>query len=407
MPDRVRPGAPYLRRNGRSFVPVGAHLVPPEGPDWPWRVGPAAFDRGFAAMAAAGMTAVRIDLAWAAVEPAEGSYDEDHLRVLDEIVGAAGRHGLLLHPALLMGGEVGDAFWDVPWRAGRHPHRDGGLLASQAAHVGMLARRWAGDPRLLAWDLTDEPPFWPFGDTTDGEARAWTGALAAAIRAADPGAVVTVGTAGQDITLGSVPGGRRGRRAGHRLRPPLPDLSPGPVPGRPAGLEDDARGRVRDRARGGGGPSGHGPRVRGVVGAVRPPADRRARSPAGLVEPRPGRGGVLRLVLDRRRAGRLRARPLRPGAARDPVRRRRRDGAARPRGTVLAELAATVARLDLDGLAGDGPAAATAILVPHEYARPYDAAALRARTTRRRGSTFPPRPPGRRSAIPCRSWPGG
>ena len=42
----------------------------------------------------------------------------------------------------------------------------------------MLARRWRGDPAILAWDLTDEPPLWLFPDTTDDEARAWTSALA-------------------------------------------------------------------------------------------------------------------------------------------------------------------------------------------------------------------------------------
>ncbi len=49
-------------------------------------------------------------------------------------------------------------------------------------------------------------------------------------------------------------------------------------------------------------------------------------------------------------------------------------GAPRPRAAVLAELAATVARLDLDGRAGFGYSPAAAVVVPHEYARPYDPA---------------------------------
>src|SRR4029453_18512620 len=48
-------------------------------------------------------------------------------------------------------------------------------------------------------------------------------------------------------------------------------------------------------------------------------------------------------------------------------------GNLRPRGKVLSELAATVATLDLDGLASAGPGpATTAIIVPHEYVRPDD-----------------------------------
>ena len=74
------PAPIYLHLGGRPFMPVGAHFVPVEGPDWPWRVGPEAFDRAFAGMAAAGLDAARIDLLWSAIEPEPGRYDEAHLR---------------------------------------------------------------------------------------------------------------------------------------------------------------------------------------------------------------------------------------------------------------------------------------------------------------------------------------
>src|SRR5207342_2496051 len=61
-------GRHYLRRDGRSILPVGAHFVPVQGPDWPWRVDAGAFDAAFGQMAAAGLDAVRIDLLWSAVE---------------------------------------------------------------------------------------------------------------------------------------------------------------------------------------------------------------------------------------------------------------------------------------------------------------------------------------------------
>ena len=119
--ELVSRGRHYLRRGGRSILPIGAHYVPIQGPDWPWRVGAAEFDRAFAAMAAAGLDTVRIDLLWAALEPEPGRFDETHLKVLDEVLDAARRHGLLLHPTFLIGGEVGDAYWDVPWREERAP----------------------------------------------------------------------------------------------------------------------------------------------------------------------------------------------------------------------------------------------------------------------------------------------
>ena len=167
---RIVRGSHYLQRDGRTILPVGAHLVPVEGPDWPWRVEPDVFERAFERMAAAGLDAVRIDLLWQAIEPQPGRYDERHLRQLDAIFDAARRHGLLVHPALFIGGEVGDAFWDVPWRGERHPHRDPEMRRLQVDHARMLARRWRGDANIIAWDLTDEPPFWVVPDTTDDDA---------------------------------------------------------------------------------------------------------------------------------------------------------------------------------------------------------------------------------------------
>ncbi|GAB3119414.1 glycoside hydrolase 5 family protein [Glaciibacter psychrotolerans] len=196
-------GSHYLRAGNVPYVPVGAHYVPPSGPDWPWRVGAADFDQSFRAMAAAGMNTVRIDLIWAAIEPAPGCMDEAHLQVIDSLFDAAERHGLTLHPALFVGGEVGDAYWDLPWASGRNPHSDEELLVLQERHAGVLARRWRDRPSLVAWDLTDEPPFWLFAeDTSDDQARAWTARIVAAIRAEDPEHLITVGTASQEVDHG-------------------------------------------------------------------------------------------------------------------------------------------------------------------------------------------------------------
>ena len=66
--EPVRRGRHFLVRDGQPYVPVGAHLVPSSGPDWPWRVGIEELDRELAAMAAAGLDTVRVDLVWAALE---------------------------------------------------------------------------------------------------------------------------------------------------------------------------------------------------------------------------------------------------------------------------------------------------------------------------------------------------
>lgn len=196
-------GDRFIKHGGRSILPIGSHFVPASGPDWPWRVGAGEFDAAFADMAKAGLNTVRIDLIWAAIEPAPGDYDEDHLAVIDEIFDSAEKYGLSLHPTLFVGGEVGDAYWDLPWATGRNPHTDQELLEYQVRHAGHLAARWKDRASLIAWDLTDEPPFWPYGSqTTDDDARSWTSAIVEALRAEDPHHLITIGTASQEIDHG-------------------------------------------------------------------------------------------------------------------------------------------------------------------------------------------------------------
>ena len=288
---------------------------------------------------------------------------------------AAGRHGLLLHPALLMGGEVGDAFWDVPWRAGRHPHRDAALVDGQASHAGMLARRWAGDPPR-PWPGTSPTSrrSGPFGDTTDDEARAWTSAP----RSGDPG--------------------RRPRRAGDdRDRRPGDDpWSVGPTswpasstspastrtrsttpgfPGRPAEPPHHACGGLRGCAGGGG--TGrpvmvheYGPRRPSSTRSGSPPttgswrgrawgAERPASSPgAGPTPSRPRMGA-------RPTSGRR----MRPSSASST-----RAGSCGSAGSSWPSSREPSRAWTLDSHAAFGPSSTAAIVVPHEYARPYDPA---------------------------------
>lgn len=376
MSEAVAAGRQYLRHAGRSFLPVGAHVVPPEGPDWPWRVGPEAFGRAFGRMAALGLDTARIDLLWAAIEPRPGTYDEAHLRQLDAILEAARANGLRLHPALFVGGEVGDAYWDVPWRDGRHPHRDPEMLRFQAEHAAMLGRRWHGDPALLAWDLTDEPPLWLFGDTTDDDARAWTGALAAALRSADPAHLVTIGTAEQEVGWGpfrpDVVGDQLDFTCVHPYPIYRPELYPdgllGPRMTRAAAFETALAAGV-----------GRPVMVHeyGASSAQFDP-ERIAAYDRLLCWSALGAGAAGFLAwcwTDAEPAAYGRAPYVRqPHETQFGVTDWR--GELRPRGRVLGELAATVRALDIDRLAADGAQAGAAIMVPHEYAHPYDTAAF-------------------------------
>jgi hypothetical protein len=371
---RPRQGDRYLRIGDRPYLPVGAHYVPIEGPDWPWRVGAASFDRAFAAMARAGLDAVRIDLLWSAIEPEPGRYDEAHLEVLDAVLDAARRHRLLLHPTLFIGGEVGDAFWDVPWRAGRHPHRDPEMLRLQVAHAAKLAARWRGDPAILAWDLTDEPPYWPFRDTTDEDARGWTRALTAAIRAEDPGALVTIGTASQEVGWGpfraDVVAGELDFATVHPYPIFMPELYPdqlvGPRMTHAAAFETAL-----------------------ATGAGRPVMVHEYGASSAQFDPERiaaydrllsysalGRGatGFFAWCWTNAEPAAFRRAPYVRAPHETQFGVTDAAGQLRPRGHVLAGLAKTVRRLDLDGLAAHGPTATAAIPVPHEFAAPYDPA---------------------------------
>jgi hypothetical protein len=373
----VTTGGHYLQRDGRSILPVGAHYVPVEGPDWPWRVGAAQFDRAFAAMAASGLDTVRIDLLWAAIEPSPGRYDDQHLRVLDDVLEAARRHGLLLHPTFLIGGEVGDAYWDVPWRDGRHPHRDPELVALQARHVANIARRWKDDPTVIAWDLTDEPPLWIFRETSDDDARTWTASLARALRQEDPAHLVTIGTSGQDLGHGAFRADVVADQLDFTCVHPYPiyeeDVYPdallSPRMTHAAAFETALAA------------SAGKPVMVHEYGASSAQFDPEAIAAYDrlLTWSSFGRGAIGFYAwcwTDADPAAYQRAPYVRqPHETQFGV--TEHTGELRPRGRVLAEAARRIRDLDLDRLAGLGPAPADAVIpVPYEYVRPYDPAAF-------------------------------
>ena len=178
----------YFVKDGRPFLPIGAHWLPAKtGPGWPLEWDQAGLQADFTKMAELGFNTVRFDLFWAWFEPRPGDYNPEAFRQLDVFIRLAHQYEIYLHPALFIGGEVGEAFWDLPWRQGRHPHADPELLRLQTDHAAEFARRYHSEPAILAWDLTDEPPFWIVSDaTSDAMAINWTRLVAGAIRRCDP-----------------------------------------------------------------------------------------------------------------------------------------------------------------------------------------------------------------------------
>ncbi|HXO32156.1 MAG TPA: beta-galactosidase [Candidatus Acidoferrales bacterium] len=193
----------YFSRDGKRFIPVGANWVPAKAAmQWPIQWDPKSIEADFARMHELGFNAIRLDFVWAWIEPRPGDYNPEAFRALDFLITLAHRYQIYLHPSLLIGGEVGEAYWDVPYRRGRHPHSDPDMLRIETDHVGELARRYGKETAILGWDLTDEPPFWIAPETTDAMAINWTRLLSWSMRRYDSLHPIVVGTSMEDVGRG-------------------------------------------------------------------------------------------------------------------------------------------------------------------------------------------------------------
>jgi beta-galactosidase len=200
----VRLDGTYFARNGKRFIPVGAHWVPAKAAmQWPTEWDAKDIEADFAKMHELGYNLVRIDMLWAWFEPRPGDYNAEAFRQLDYLVSLGHKYQIYIHPSLFIGGEVGEAYWDVSWRHGRHPHADPDMLRLETNLAAEFGRRFANEAGIIAWDLTDEPPFWIVGSTTtDAMANNWTRLLVDGIRQYDKLHPIVAGTSGQEIDHG-------------------------------------------------------------------------------------------------------------------------------------------------------------------------------------------------------------
>jgi endo-1,4-beta-mannosidase len=193
----------YFSRDGHRFLVAGAHWVPAKAAlQWPLQWDPADIEADFARMAEIGFNTVRFDLFWAWFEPRPGAYNPEAFTQLDHLIALAHKYHLYLHPTLFVGGEVGEAYWDVAWRNGRNPQSDPEMLRLETNQAREFGRRYAHETAILAWDLTDEPPFWISPGTTDAMAVNWTRLIAGGIRKYDQMHPIVVGVSTQDMEHG-------------------------------------------------------------------------------------------------------------------------------------------------------------------------------------------------------------
>jgi endo-1,4-beta-mannosidase len=199
----VRLDGNYFTRAGHRFIVAGAHWVPAKtGLQWPLQWDPKDIADDFAKMSEMGFNTVRLDLFWAWFEPRPGDFNAAAFDQLDYLISLAHRYHIYLHPTLFVGGEVGEAYWDVPWRHGRNPQSDPEMLRLETNQAREFGRRYAHETAIIAWDLTDEPPFWIAAGTNDAMAVNWTRLIAQGIRKYDSMHPIVVGVSTQDMDHG-------------------------------------------------------------------------------------------------------------------------------------------------------------------------------------------------------------
>ena len=180
------------------------------------------FERGevaqdFARIAAAGADCVRVFLRWSDFQPAAATVSELSLERLVEVADVASTSGLRLIPTLFTG-HMSGANWIPTWAlgargTGRFPtvagdevsdrvplnwYGDEAVGAAQALLAREAAAALRGHPALLAWDLGNENSNVCVPETRD-QGRAWLARIAAAIRAADASAQITIGLHMEDL----------------------------------------------------------------------------------------------------------------------------------------------------------------------------------------------------------------
>ena len=181
------------------------------------------FDRSevatdLARIAAAGMDSVRLFLRWEDFQPEPERVDHAMLARLVAVADAAASAGLELMPTLFTG-HMSGVNWIPGWALGgsdrdprfrvvsggrvvggglRNWFTDADLVRAQAFLSAEAAAALAGHEAVWAWDLGNEnsncsmPPDREIG-------RRWLGEMTAAIRGADPDALVTIGLHMEDL----------------------------------------------------------------------------------------------------------------------------------------------------------------------------------------------------------------
>jgi endo-1,4-beta-mannosidase len=176
--------------------------------------------RDFARARAAGFDCLRVFVRWSDVQPGEATIDSSVLDDLVDAADAASEVGAELIVTLFVG-HMSGVNWAPRWAAGgadgdrrfrvmapgsgpdrgsglRNWYSDPGIGAAQERLAVSVACALSGHPAVWMWDLGNEnsnctiPP-------DSGAGAAWLERMSGAIRASDPGRLITVGLHMEDL----------------------------------------------------------------------------------------------------------------------------------------------------------------------------------------------------------------
>lgn len=189
--DPIYMGVNYFTKRNRKFFLVGTNYMPSQAFFRIWdEWNPSQIEEDFKKMKEVGVEAVRIPLFWSSVEPEEGVISHRFLERFDEFLEIAGRYQVYVMPFLFVG--VCVDLWDVPWRKGRNIYKDSEMLKLECRQAETLATRYANDPAIVAWDISDEPYY--YAGNTDAETAAnWVSMIYRALKSRDNKHPVTLG----------------------------------------------------------------------------------------------------------------------------------------------------------------------------------------------------------------------
>jgi len=205
--DRLSLERGYFRRpSGAAVYLIGANFWPKKSGPWmyrePWDAD--GIQRDLSELAQLGANVVRTFCFLPDFLPSPDAIDTTALQRLEMLVELAAQQELWSVPTFLVGHMSGEN-WAPDWSLGRDWYTDAGLLRASELLVQAVVTRFSGDARIAAYLVTNEWPLFA-GVATPANGFAWAERMCAAVRGADPHALVSLGDGSWDMMAGEQTG---------------------------------------------------------------------------------------------------------------------------------------------------------------------------------------------------------